>query len=55
MLESSIAIDENTTGYETRPDVETSVAGILVFHESTGLDNYTKDVTRELPTRDLSA
>jgi carboxymethylenebutenolidase len=48
MLELSIAIDENATGYETRPDIETRVPGIVVLHESTGLNNYTKDVAREL-------
>jgi carboxymethylenebutenolidase len=48
MLEGSIAIDENTAGYETRQDSATPVPGILLLHESTGLNNYTKDVTREL-------
>lgn len=48
MLDALIGIDENTSAYETRPDIAASVPGILVLHESTGLNDYIKDVTREL-------
>jgi carboxymethylenebutenolidase len=48
MSESLAAIEENTIAYEAVPDVKTAVPAILVLHESTGVNEYIKDVTRVL-------
>jgi carboxymethylenebutenolidase len=43
-----VRLNENTMGYEARPDSHSKAAGIIVIHEVTGLIDYIKEVTRNL-------
>lgn len=51
MTDAGVKLNENTMGYEVRPDSMRPVAGVLVVHEVTGLVDYIKEVTKSLAER----
>ncbi|MGH8546165.1 MAG: dienelactone hydrolase family protein, partial [Gammaproteobacteria bacterium] len=48
MTGEMVALNENTTGYEARPESKRNAPAIIVIHEVTGLIDYIKVVSRDL-------
>lgn len=48
MPEGMVQLNDDTLGFEARPEGSDSVPGVLVMHEVTGLVDYVKDVSRRL-------
>lgn len=48
MADGMVRLNENTMGYEARPEGHPKAAGVIVIHEVTGLIDYIKEVARNL-------
>lgn len=48
MPEGVVQLNEDTVGYEARPDTREPVPGVLIMHEVTGLVDYIQQVSRSI-------
>lgn len=55
MTDAMVKLNDNTMGYEARPDGTGPVPGVLVVHEVTGLIDYIKEVSKSLAEKGFLA
>lgn len=55
MTDAMVKLNDNTMGYEARPDATGPVPGVLVVHEVTGLIDYIKEVSKSLAEKGFLA
>jgi len=55
MTDAMVRLNENTMGYEVRPDSQGPCPGVLIVHEVTGLIDHIKDVAKGLAEKGFLA